>query len=84
MEKKTSVIIPAYNNKKLEYTVNSVKEFADEIIIVNSSHTKIDYSSISKVRVIEAEKDKTNASKARNIGASKATGKLLCLFGLRY
>lgn len=77
MEKKISVIIPAYKNEKLEYTVNSVREFADEIIIVNSSHSKIDYSSITKVRVIEAEKDRTNASKARNIGASKATGKLL-------
>ena len=49
MEKKISVIIPAYKNEKLEYTVNSVREFADEIIIVNSSHSKIDYSSITNM-----------------------------------
>ena len=40
MKKKISVVIPSNNNKYILKTISSVKELADEIIVVNSSGEK--------------------------------------------
>ena len=37
MGKKISVVIPTNNNKHILKTISSVREIADEIIVVNSS-----------------------------------------------
>ncbi len=77
MKKRISVIIPSSNNSKINFTIESIKDFADEIIIVNSSGDNKSFSDNSKIKIIESEEGKTNASMARNIGAKKATGEIL-------
>ena len=77
MKKKISVVIPSNNNKYILKTISSVKEIADEIIIVNSSGEKETFKHLDYLTVVEAPTNKTNASKARNIGFEKARNKII-------
>ena len=77
MEKKVSVIIPSNNNKYIIKTISSVKEIADEIIVVNSSGEKDTFKDLNNITVIDAPVNKTNASKARNIGFEKARNEII-------
>ena len=49
MGKKISVIIPTNNNKHILKTISSVREIADEIIIVNSSGEDKTFNNIKNV-----------------------------------
>ena len=77
MKKKISVIIPTNNNKHILKTINSVKEIADEIIIVNSASKKDKIIDLEYINIIEAPTGKTNAAKARNIGFDKAKNEII-------
>ena len=77
MKKKISVVIPSNNNKYILKTISSVKELADEIIVVNSSGEKDSFKDLDYVTIVEAPAHKTNASKARNIGFEKARNEII-------
>ncbi len=68
MAKKISVVIPTNNNKHILKTISSVREIADEIIVVNSSGENQTFNNLNNITIIDAPVNKTNASKARNIG----------------
>ena len=59
MEKKVSVIIPTNNNQHILKTISSVKEIADEIIVVNSSGEKDTFKGLDNIKLIEAPVNKT-------------------------
>ena len=77
MKKKISVIIPTNNNKHILKTINSVKEIADEIIVVNSADKNDKIIDLDYINIIEAPVGKTNAAKARNIGFDKAKNEII-------
>ena len=77
MNKKISAIIPSNNNSKILSTIKSINEIVDEIIVVNSSKDTLIVPDDYKVKIIDSEKGKTNASVARNIGASEAKNEIL-------
>ena len=68
MVKKISVVIPTNNNKHILKTISSVSEIADEIIVVNSSGENKTFNNLNNITIVDAAVNKTNASKARNIG----------------
>ncbi len=72
MGKKISVVIPTNNNKHILKTISSVREIADEIIVVNSSGENETFKNLDNVTIIDAPVNKTNASRARNIGFEKS------------
>ena len=76
-QRKISAIIPSNNNSKILSTIKSIREIVDEIIIVNSAQDSFELSNDDKVKIVHSEKGKTNASKARNIGAEKAENEIL-------
>ena len=76
-QRKISAIIPSNNNSKILSTIKSIREIVDEIIIVNSAQDSFELSNDDKVKIVHSEKGKTNASKARNIGAEKAKTEIL-------
>ncbi len=77
MKKKVSVIIPSNNNKYILKTITSVREIADEIIVVNSSGEKDTIKDLDYISIIDAPVGKTNASKARNLGFEKARNEII-------
>ena len=77
MQKKVSAIIPSNNNSKILLTIKSVRNIVDEIIVVNSAQDSCEIPSEYNVKIIQEKKGKTNASKARNIGALEAKHEIL-------
>ena len=77
MTKKISVIIPTNDNNHILKTISSVKEIADEIIVVNSSGENNSIKNLDFVKIIEAPAGKTNAAKARNIGFEEARNEII-------
>ena len=77
VEKKISAIIPSNNNNKIINTIKSIRSLVDEIIIVNSAKDDCVIPHEYKVKIIQCKKGKTNASKARNIGANEAKNEIL-------
>ena len=77
MEKKISAIIPSNNNDKIINTIKSIRNFVEEIIIVNSAKDDCVIPNEYNVKIVQCKKEKTNASKARNIGATEAKNEIL-------
>ena len=77
MQKKVSAIIPSNNNSKILFTIKSIRNFVDEIIVANSAQDSCVIPEEYNVRVIQCKKGLTNASKARNIGAAEAKNEIL-------
>ncbi|PKP60943.1 MAG: hypothetical protein CVT88_01555 [Candidatus Altiarchaeales archaeon HGW-Altiarchaeales-1] len=89
MDKKISIIIPAYNEEKyIETTLSKLKEIKNreyenlEILVVENGSTDMTYE-ISK-RYADADKNfkafhlgKASAAIATNFGAKQATGEIL-------
>ena len=76
-QKKISAVIPSNNNSKILHTIRSISEIADEIIIVNSAKDNFEFPKSKNIKIINSEKGKTNASRARNIGATNADVEIL-------
>lgn len=78
-----SVVIPTYNGlndiKTLINSLNKQKNVNLEIIVVDSGSTDgtIEYLKTKNVKLIKISNDKFSHSGARNLGASKASGKYL-------
>ena len=77
LEKKISAIIPSNNNEKIINTIKSIRSCVDEIIIVNSAKDDCVIPQEYNAKIIQCNKGKTNASKARNIGATEAQNEIL-------
>lgn len=68
MKPNLTVVIPCHDSKFLKIIINKIYNFFDEIIIVGTASLKFKKFS----NVIFFEKNKLNASSARNFGASRA------------
>lgn len=77
MNHKLSVVISAFNEEKnIEECLKSVKDFADEVIVVDNSSTDKTRSLAKKLgaKVFTQENDPKNIDLQKNFGFSKATG----------
>jgi len=68
MKPNLTVVIPCHDSKFLEIIINKIHNFFDEIIVVGTSNLNLK----KFPNVIFFEKNKFNASSARNFGASRA------------
>ncbi|MAJ22947.1 MAG: hypothetical protein CBC24_03780 [Candidatus Pelagibacter sp. TMED64] len=74
--KKISAVIPSNDNRRIESTINSIKDYVDEILIINSDNKNKISNKDDKIKLIDAKKG-TNAARARNIGAELARSELI-------